>query len=936
MKKYYFQSALALLTLWGGVTQTTQAAPPPGYYMEADGLKKVELKTALHQIISRATTLGYGSGVGKTWEGFYSTDRLAGEVIWDMYSPLVRNFNGFNSNAAMNIEHSLPKSWWGGLENNAYRDLFHLYPSDAETNQRKSNHPLGIVPEPTFDNGMSKIGANSFPGYLGTAFEPTDEFKGDFARTYLYMAVAYQDMAPIWRSPMMDNNSYPVWKPWAIDLLQQWCEMDPVSEKEMARADSVYRFQGNRNPFIDFPELVDYIWGKDTVNLYNFPAPDGAYLVQPIANQPIDFGHSHANSTEQKELNFRGGNFSAPVTLRWRQGNRFEASAYEVTPAELLAGKRVTIERTIRSFGLQRDTLEISSTELGASRLIPVEAYVNRDFLAFFPKAIEATSVELSWIAQPSADSYTIDLFQGDTKASDLLFSSYVEGTNFNKAIEIYNGTGRTVDLSDYTLNYQHNGLGGINPTALRLSGTLAHGATYLLVNEDAPLEALRQKANLLTKFGVMNIMNGNDVIYMLREGVVVDVIGVVNQTANWGTDLTLYRKSAVTHGAEVFDFNEWNREGVDHIANLGTHTMTPASARNYLLREVAAGSGNSFQLSGLRPQTAYIYEVKGGSETTANSIRFTTLPLSAPEAPDADQISATSMLLSWDRPDQSVNFLLDLYTQVGGVTLEELDFNSIDASGKPLAAGWLGGGCGRYTTAASSGKSPNSLSMNTDGAYIESPEAAENIVNLSFFYVSNSAATSSFTVKGKSEGEWITLHNQLVGSGKGTFVLPIEESLNVKAIRVEYTKVAGNTAMDDLELTRSNRIITSLLSNHPVAASSYLAEGLQPNQEYRFRIRSTVAELVSPYSEEGVAVTLDESTSVKPLEGVRIYSTPAGVVVEGAQGDEVIEIYSLTGMMLHRLRANAATTTVATAERGILLVRIRAERGTTVRKVVR
>ncbi|MDO9634396.1 MAG: endonuclease [Paludibacter sp.] len=61
----------------------------------------------------------------------------------------------------------------------------------------------------------------------------------------------------------MENNSYPVLKPWAIKLLLQWSRQDPVSEKERTRNEKVFLIQGNRNPFIDYPELVEYIWGDE-------------------------------------------------------------------------------------------------------------------------------------------------------------------------------------------------------------------------------------------------------------------------------------------------------------------------------------------------------------------------------------------------------------------------------------------------------------------------------------------------------------------------------------------------------------------------------------------------------------------------------------------------------------------------------------------------
>lgn len=129
---------------------------------------------------------------------------------------------------------------------------------------RKATTPLGVVSgTPTKDNGLSKIGPAVYDGYSGAVFEPGNEYKGDFARTYFYMPTAYEHYANTWATTrpenMMQNNTYPVFKPWALELLLQWDRQDPVSERELTRVEKVYSVQGNRNPFIDNPELIEYI-----------------------------------------------------------------------------------------------------------------------------------------------------------------------------------------------------------------------------------------------------------------------------------------------------------------------------------------------------------------------------------------------------------------------------------------------------------------------------------------------------------------------------------------------------------------------------------------------------------------------------------------------------------------------------------------------------
>ena len=129
----------------------------------------------------------------------------------------------------------------------------------------RGNHPFGEVRNPTYTskNG-GKLGPNATNGYSGTAFEPVDEYKGDFARSYFYMVTRYESQVGNWKSDMLESgNKTRAFKPWAVDLLLKWHKQDPVSEKEIKRNDAVYAKQHNRNPFIDYPELVEKIWGND-------------------------------------------------------------------------------------------------------------------------------------------------------------------------------------------------------------------------------------------------------------------------------------------------------------------------------------------------------------------------------------------------------------------------------------------------------------------------------------------------------------------------------------------------------------------------------------------------------------------------------------------------------------------------------------------------
>lgn len=259
--------------------------PMPGnYYTPAQGEKDSVLKSRLAEIIFCGVRYKYGSGNRKTWDGFFYTDRdtLTNQVL-DMYSNNIRYFNPEAPTASVaefDIEHMLPKSWWGGTVNEAYCDLYHLVPGDYSANRSKSNHAPGIPSDSTFNNGSFVTGSGEAYG-LTRVFCPADEYKGDFARAYFYIATCYGDTLTWVESgepgTAMTNEGWQEFRPWLRDLLLSWHRMDPVSKKELDRAIQVNKIQGNRNPFIDYPDLVEYIWGNKQGQTVDFNLLEQSY-----------------------------------------------------------------------------------------------------------------------------------------------------------------------------------------------------------------------------------------------------------------------------------------------------------------------------------------------------------------------------------------------------------------------------------------------------------------------------------------------------------------------------------------------------------------------------------------------------------------------------------------------------------------------------------
>lgn len=266
MKKIFFLISINLiitLCVFG------QSGIPTDYYNGIDGLSESKLKTVLYGIIKDHDSKSYSS----LWTHMKDTDKKEDGKVWDMYSDGASYSYAFGTNqcgnytgesSCYNREHSFPKSWFNNASPMS-TDLFHLYPTDGYVNGKRSNYPFGEIDSPTWtsENG-SKVGPCAYPGYTGIVFEPIDQYKGDFARTYFYMATRYENVISGWSSAALDGTDYPCYEEWCLNMLIDWHHNDPVSDKEIARNDAVYQIQNNRNPFIDHPEFVALIWGGDT------------------------------------------------------------------------------------------------------------------------------------------------------------------------------------------------------------------------------------------------------------------------------------------------------------------------------------------------------------------------------------------------------------------------------------------------------------------------------------------------------------------------------------------------------------------------------------------------------------------------------------------------------------------------------------------------
>lgn len=340
MKKYLY-SVLCLLC---SVTVFAEDLKE-GFYNPANGLKDCELKGALKELIRDHTVIGYGEG---SWEVFYYADQDENGYCMDMYCDDWKKFGAPGSAVSgCNVEHSFAKSWWGGAKNDAYKDCYHLNPSNSTANSARSNYPLGNVTNLVKTAGSLKIGKQHHDS-LNVDFsiwEPKDEYKGDFARAYFYMATcygkdkngnydptvcsAYQgwrlDNKDVGSRFAMQNDNYLEFQPWEQEVLIQWHRQDPVSVKEIKRADAVSNFQHNRNPFIDYPYLAEYIWGEKAGEELNMADLMGSF--------ETDFIPGQSNG-------WRGG--GTPVTPKPKYGVTWSVCGDETRVDSITENKKIT------------------------------------------------------------------------------------------------------------------------------------------------------------------------------------------------------------------------------------------------------------------------------------------------------------------------------------------------------------------------------------------------------------------------------------------------------------------------------------------------------------------------------------------------------------------------------------------------------------------
>ncbi len=441
--------------------------------------------------------------------GFSDTD---GSTTTDRTRGINNNGGGSTD---WNREHVYPRSLGNPNlgSSGPGSDAHHLRPADVQRNSSRGNRK--------FADGSGNSGTTA-QGY----WYPGDEFKGDVARMMMYMYIRYGNRClpknvGIGAPSISDNNM--------LKLFLEWNAEDPVSQLELQRNPILEGIQGNRNPFIDNPAFATQIWGG------------------PQAEDR--FGNVGGGDDNQAP--------SIPSNL---------VSNSTTQSSTLLSWDASTDNVGVTGYDIYRNGILLAYGTTTSYNVLGLSANTTYSF------SVKAKDAAGNISASSTAIIVTTQSIPSGGNATALFFSEYVEGSSNNKALEIANYTGASVNLSGYTIRRQTNGSGSWSE-GLSLSGSIANNDVYVIANSSAS-NTIKNVADLTSGTSEMTF-NGNDPVGLFKNDVLIDVIGTFNGgSSNFAKDATLRRKADISSPSSTYKPIEWDSFSQNTTDDLGKHTF--------------------------------------------------------------------------------------------------------------------------------------------------------------------------------------------------------------------------------------------------------------------------------------------------------------------------------------------------------------------------
>lgn len=472
MSKPACAAVVLVPALWVPVllVPSLRAQEPPGYYASVNASSAATLRATLHAVIDDHTRFPYTASSTDTWTilELAQQNPANSTQIVDIYRNAAYAKIG-GGVGPYNREHAWPKSYGfpvDGSTNYPYTDCFHLHLCDSGYNTARSNRvyagstSAGNEYTTNATNGTGG-GSGSFPGNSNWAdsaittgrWQVWGDRRGDCARAIFYMDVRYEGgqhssgasepdlqitdtVSLITASNTGSNTAGSAWMGLRSTLLL-WHAADPVDARERARNDSVYAFQGNRNPFVDHPEWVDC--------LYSGLCGDSVPPAAPTGLLAVGSG--------------------SQIVLDWRDNTESDLASYRVLRATSSTGPYTQISVA----PVTASTFVDVGVPKGAAYWYVVRAVDTSNNVSTDSLVARARwkTLELPGTAQPPSSSYWINELHYDNVGADT--GEFVEvagpaGASLaGWSLVLYNGTNgalyATIALSG-TIPAQQNGFG--------------------------------------------------------------------------------------------------------------------------------------------------------------------------------------------------------------------------------------------------------------------------------------------------------------------------------------------------------------------------------------------------------------------------------------------------------------------------------------------
>ena len=549
-----------------------QSQVPDGYYDNATGVN-YELKSQLYEIINNHNDQGYNSlddfYIIYDIDNYYENDN----TILDIYSENPNGIDPYNFSTenscgnyssegdCYNKEHIIPQSVYSS-DYPMKSDAHQVLPTDGRVNGFRSAYPYGVVGQnlvsqsgisnPT-QNG-SKLGNNLdegfSSGYSNIVFEPIDEFKGDVARIYFYFITRYENLVSSWSNyDMFDGSSDKVLEDTFLNILMNWHLNDPVSQKEIDRNNNIYIYQGNRNPFIDQPDYVEEIW----------------------------------NSTNDTE------NPTTPTNIE----------IFNITDSTLqLSWDNSTDNISVASYNIFKDDSFYANTQNNNYSISGLNA---ETYYCFSITAIDQ-SENISTMSQEECAT----TLEQSTSTNELFISEYLEGSSNNKAIEIANFTGQTINLDSYTIARNTNS-GTAWGESLQLTGEIADGEVHVIARGNADDE-ITSNSNQLSSSDAISF-NGDDPVGLFKDNTLIDIFGFFNGDNNYANS-TYIRNENILNPNTNFNIEEWVGYPSNTFEYLGFHNQNLSIEENIFIDLKIYPNPITDNVLFIKSKSNYFYEI--------------------------------------------------------------------------------------------------------------------------------------------------------------------------------------------------------------------------------------------------------------------------------------------------------------------------------------